>query len=288
MTQEASQVLLVLLVLFLVGFVISLAIFLPIFLTYMCRTRYRDFVKLHSKALRELKYINYKYNRQFIRIPNFDMSHSYDNENFYDDISCEDYLIYGLVSKQKEVLKGLKDTLSNIEVCKSYQTEIDAIDTFTEFDADIGPLKRKRLEKIEEDMFDDEVLTPDIDFKITVELTRTNINGDYQDSKSRTFYPKEIKTIIAQLNQKRGNFYTNEDIWHAICRVERGKVSNKMRFAIYARDGYRCKKCGKKHDGDNLEIDHIYPIAKGGKSTYDNLQTLCRKCNKKKGANVEY
>ncbi len=288
MTQEISQLLLVLLVLFLVGFVISLAIFLPLFLTYMCRTRYRDFVKLHSKALRELKYINYKYNRQFIRIPNFDMSHSYDNENFYDDISCEDYLIYGLVSKQKEVLKGLKDTLSNIEVCKSYQTEIDAIDTFTEFDADIGPLKRKRLEKIEEDMFDDEVLTPDIDFKITVELTRTNINGDYQDSKSRTFYPKEIKTIIAQLNQKRGNFYTNEDIWHAICRVERGKVSNKMRFAIYARDGYRCKKCGKKHDGDNLEIDHIYPIAKGGKSTYDNLQTLCRRCNKNKGANVEY
>ena len=286
MTQELSQLLLVLLVLFIVGFVISLAIFLPLFLTYMCRTRYRDFVKLHSKALRELKYINYKYNRQFIRIPNFDMSHSYDNENFYDDISCEDYLIYGLVSKQKEVLKGLKDTLSNIEVCKSYQTEIDAIDTFTEFDADLGPLKRKRLEKIEEDMFDDEVLTPDIDFKITVKLTRTNINGNYQDRKSRTFYPKEIKTIIAQLNQKRGNFYTNEDIWHAICRVERGKVSNKMRFAIYARDGYRCCKCGRKTD--DLEVDHIYPIAKGGKSTYDNLQTLCRRCNKKKGANIEY
>ena len=32
-----------------------------------------------------------------------------------------------------------------------------------------------------------------------------------------------------------------------------------------------------------MDIDHIKPIAKGGKTTYDNLQTLCRRCNKEKG-----
>lgn len=35
----------------------------------------------------------------------------------------------------------------------------------------------------------------------------------------------------------------------------------------------------KKQD---LEIDHILPISKGGKSTIDNLQTLCKTCNKEK------
>ena len=31
-----------------------------------------------------------------------------------------------------------------------------------------------------------------------------------------------------------------------------------------------------------LEIDHIKPISKGGKCTYDNLQTLRARCNREK------
>ena len=59
-----------------------------------------------------------------------------------------------------------------------------------------------------------------------------------------------------------------------------------MRFSIYARDGYRCRICGARQGKIvQLEIDHIIPIAKGGKSTYDNLQTLCHNCNVQKGDN---
>ena len=87
------------------------------------------------------------------------------------------------------------------------------------------------------------------------------------------------------LKQKKGDFYTNDDIWQAICRVERGKVSNKMRFAIYNRDNYRCRKCGRKTD--DLEVDHIFPISKGGKSVFENLQTLCHSCNALKSNTVE-
>ena len=53
-----------------------------------------------------------------------------------------------------------------------------------------------------------------------------------------------------------------------------------MRFSIYDRDGYRCKMCGRKTN--DLEIDHIFHISKGGKSEYSNLQTLCRRCNANK------
>ncbi|MBP5466276.1 MAG: HNH endonuclease [Clostridia bacterium] len=52
-----------------------------------------------------------------------------------------------------------------------------------------------------------------------------------------------------------------------------------MRFSIYKRDGYRCQHCGRSGRFVDLEIDHIIPISKGGKSTYDNLQTLCQRCN---------
>ena len=34
---------------------------------------------------------------------------------------------------------------------------------------------------------------------------------------------------------------------------------------------------------ENLTIDHILPRSKGGKNTWKNLVTACKKCNQKKG-----
>jgi len=48
------------------------------------------------------------------------------------------------------------------------------------------------------------------------------------------------------------------------------------------RDGFQCVKCGASGKDANLEVDHIIPISKGGKSTMDNLETLCFKCNRGK------
>ena len=117
---------------------------------------------------------------------------------------------------------------------------------------------------------------------MSVCLILTNINGRYRTSKRRSFEPKEIQVCLVPVNGAT----LDDEIWNAICRVERGKVTNRLRFAIYARDGYRCRNCGRRTD--DLEIDHIIPIAKGGKSTYDNLQTLCPRCNKKKGADIDW
>lgn len=41
-----------------------------------------------------------------------------------------------------------------------------------------------------------------------------------------------------------------------------------------------CAICKSK---DNLTVDHIVPISKGGKHSSDNLQVLCSYCNTKKG-----
>ena len=48
-----------------------------------------------------------------------------------------------------------------------------------------------------------------------------------------------------------------------------------------ARDyGECCANCGAAED---LVLDHILPIAKGGRSRLDNLQLLCAECNRIKG-----
>lgn len=45
--------------------------------------------------------------------------------------------------------------------------------------------------------------------------------------------------------------------------------------------GESCLRCGAV---DDLTIDHVTPIALGGKSNLDNLQILCRSCNSSKSS----
>ena len=43
-----------------------------------------------------------------------------------------------------------------------------------------------------------------------------------------------------------------------------------------------CHYCGKKFPPGALTMDHIVPIARGGKSTKGNVVAACKECNTKK------
>lgn len=60
-------------------------------------------------------------------------------------------------------------------------------------------------------------------------------------------------------------------------------ISRKLQMEVWERDAFRCKECGGYQ---NLTVDHIIPESKGGTLELDNLQTLCRSCNSRKGAKV--
>lgn len=61
--------------------------------------------------------------------------------------------------------------------------------------------------------------------------------------------------------------------------ISRLVVPEKLRNKIFERDGHKCAKCGS---ADNLELDHIIPFSKGGRTIEDNLQALCKTCNLRK------
>lgn len=64
---------------------------------------------------------------------------------------------------------------------------------------------------------------------------------------------------------------------------EREKITKKMRFEVFKRDSFRCQYCGRHAPDVILEVDHIKPVAEGGKTTMLNLITSCRDCNRGKG-----
>ena len=55
-------------------------------------------------------------------------------------------------------------------------------------------------------------------------------------------------------------------------------------LAAYEKQGHKCAICGEEFEFEQMHADHITPWSKGGKTTPDNCQMLCRDCNLKKGA----
>jgi hypothetical protein len=60
------------------------------------------------------------------------------------------------------------------------------------------------------------------------------------------------------------------------------KFSDKDKRTAYEKQNGICPICGEYHTIEEMEGDHIVAWSKGGKTTIDNLQMLCKKCNREK------
>lgn len=64
-------------------------------------------------------------------------------------------------------------------------------------------------------------------------------------------------------------------------KYEKKPIPEPLRWQVFERDGFACRGCGTRQ---MLRADHVVAERRGGLATLENLQTLCRSCNSKKGA----
>lgn len=57
-------------------------------------------------------------------------------------------------------------------------------------------------------------------------------------------------------------------------------LSNRL---LFARDQQLCLYCGIEYQVKELSRDHVIPTSKGGRDTWTNCVTACRRCNNRKG-----
>lgn len=62
-------------------------------------------------------------------------------------------------------------------------------------------------------------------------------------------------------------------------RAEMSRKRESLLLMLSDRDGDGCAVCGSQ---SHPEIDHVVPISRGGSDAIDNLQILCRSCNRRK------
>jgi len=52
---------------------------------------------------------------------------------------------------------------------------------------------------------------------------------------------------------------------------------------IFFRDKNRCQYCGGRFSTSELNLDHVIPLSRGGKSAWQNVVCCCVRCNSRKG-----
>lgn len=208
-----------------------------------------------------------------------------------ENVSCKDYLIYQFHLDTLRVRRFIKSRNNNISKEIDYESKVDLTkDKLGNFDVSIEDLNEEKLRNIESIVFNDLIEKVDTDFyaEVHLYLTRGRMHR-VVDGKKESFDLNEIIDVLKSIDSskvKDGRRFYSREVWNSIERVERAKVSKELRQEIFERDGYTCVNCGST-EKESLEIDHIMPISKGGKTEPGNLQTLCRDCNIRKGNDID-
>lgn len=93
-----------------------------------------------------------------------------------------------------------------------------------------------------------------------------------------------IEHFLVSLNQHFKSIQRQVKAFENLDRlIHRDPIAESVRIYVWQRDGGKCVECGRR---DALEFDHIIPVSEGGSSTERNIQLLCLRCNRTKGAKV--
>lgn len=79
--------------------------------------------------------------------------------------------------------------------------------------------------------------------------------------------PRASKPLVAKVRRDKEQAYGTYGSWM------------ELRARVIKRDGNKCRRCCSPN---HLQVDHIIPVARGGKSIMANLWTLCAFCHAKR------
>ena len=175
------------------------------------------------------------------------------------------------LSQLVEELETLKDAKKIIENYKAeYQQYLGDVPNFVMENDEAGFYARLGFANIDESVL-----------AIEYRFSYTSDGGLVQKSFPIPMTEETIVELIKILESKLSA--------SAFAKEQRTLMTKKLREQILNRDNYTCCNCKnsiQKEPNLLLEIDHIIPVSKGGRTEESNLQTLCWRCNREKGNKI--
>ena len=175
--------------------------------------------------------------------------------------------LYRLV-EELETLRDAKQIIENYKA--EYQQYLGDVPDFIMENDEAGFYSRLGFATIDESV-------------LTVEYKFSYTSGGGMAQRSFTV-PMTEETIAELIKVLESKLTAS-----AFAKEQRTLMTKKLREFIKTRDNFTCCNCGNSTNIEPnllLEIDHIIPVAKGGRTVEDNLQTLCWKCNRAKSDKI--
>lgn len=90
-----------------------------------------------------------------------------------------------------------------------------------------------------------------------------------------------IWLVVALLGGFKGIRYLTDRVYPGTTLPDR--VKQELKEEHFRRHGLVCPRCGRHYPSpDDFEVDHIIPVARGGRNSVNNTQVVCRACNREK------
>lgn len=175
--------------------------------------------------------------------------------------------LYHLV-EELETLRDAKQIIENYKI--EYQKYLGDVPDFIMENDETGFYSRLGFANVDESV-------------LTIEYKFSYTSGGGMAQRSFTV-PMTEETIVELIRMLESKLTAS-----TFAKEQRNLMTKKLREFIKNRDNFTCCNCGNStHTEPNLllEIDHIVPVAKGGCTVEDNLQTLCWKCNRSKSDKI--
>jgi len=96
---------------------------------------------------------------------------------------------------------------------------------------------------------------------------------------------QSVSILVERLSNDAGLFkdFVATDQIPKRTDIHEVEPSKSIKQRLYKEQNGKCNACGTAFEIHHLEIDHIFPKAKGGGDYYENYQLLCGSCNRIKG-----
>ena len=216
---------------------------------------------------------------------NFDVYKHYDNKSHFNKIEPAYIMAAEIKNNINSISNYATLIFENRTRYEQYKENVSKI-LCDDTPLDYSEIKVKEtvFKKRENVLFIKNELKPVTDCSFVVNMSYSSPKGKVNLSKQGVYCFNDLYACLESISRSRLDRKTYENL----ALVERGDVSDSLRYDIMRRDDFKCVICGASaSQGARLHVDHIVPIAKGGKSIPSNLRTLCERCNIGKSDKIE-
>ena len=230
-----------------------------------------EVVSKTSKKIQKITKLNESYQFKDIKRKKRNIIEREYSRKSFDRVTGKSIIKYHLDNNINGIRTDLENAIFNITLLEKYNKDVEKV--LQSESTNNSKYSSKKFKMVEERVLRSIIYKKE-NFMITLKIEvyyRSN-GGNVYDNKKRKYLFNDLVFVYNEWN--RGNKF-EETI-----NQERKIMNDYIRYNVLKRDNFSCQICGiTAKDGAKLQVDHIIPVSKGGKTVMSNLQTLCERCN---------